>query len=178
MNEKENVRNPVSAQQRLKVLVRDRFTCTYCGAIGPETELEVDHIHPVSKGGSNHISNLTTACKPCNLKKRDSVGMTPKSFNDPLVGTWLHVFDGSDGREPVYQGEIKFVRDSTVFVTLFSWLDGSPSRLKSFALDFILSDLVTLYPDNQTMRMAYYDLVDASPSDREFAEKIRKTLLS
>nr|WP_026098775.1 RNA-guided endonuclease IscB [Oscillatoria sp. PCC 10802] len=41
--------------------------CAYCGA--KETPLEVEHIYPRSKGGSNCVSNLTLACHPCNEKK-------------------------------------------------------------------------------------------------------------
>jgi len=41
--------------------------CAYC-----ETEnisLQIEHIHPKSKGGSNRISNLFLACEHCNIKK-------------------------------------------------------------------------------------------------------------
>lgn len=41
--------------------------CAYCGAEG--VPLEVEHIHPKSKGGSNRVSNLTIACNPCNQAK-------------------------------------------------------------------------------------------------------------
>jgi 5-methylcytosine-specific restriction endonuclease McrA len=41
--------------------------CAYCGA--ENTPLEVEHIRPKSKGGSNRVSNLTLACRPCNSKK-------------------------------------------------------------------------------------------------------------
>lgn len=41
--------------------------CAYCGA--KTTPLEIDHIHPRSKGGSNRVSNLTLACHGCNQKK-------------------------------------------------------------------------------------------------------------
>lgn len=41
--------------------------CAYCGAT--DTRLEVEHIQPRSKGGSNRISNLTIACTSCNLAK-------------------------------------------------------------------------------------------------------------
>ena len=41
--------------------------CAYCGA--EHTPLNIDHIHPKAKGGSNRVSNLTLACVPCNQKK-------------------------------------------------------------------------------------------------------------
>jgi 5-methylcytosine-specific restriction endonuclease McrA len=42
-------------------------TCAYCGA--KDTRLEIEHIHPRSKSGSNRVSNLCLACVPCNQKK-------------------------------------------------------------------------------------------------------------
>ena len=42
-------------------------TCAYCNAQG--AALEIEHIVPKSKGGSNRISNLTLACHDCNCKK-------------------------------------------------------------------------------------------------------------
>lgn len=41
--------------------------CAYCGA--ENLPLEVEHIHPRSKGGSDRVSNLTLACHPCNQAK-------------------------------------------------------------------------------------------------------------
>lgn len=41
--------------------------CVYCGK--NDTPLEVEHIVPKSKGGSNRISNLTISCIACNQKK-------------------------------------------------------------------------------------------------------------
>lgn len=41
--------------------------CAYCGV--KEVPLQIDHIHPRAKGGTNRISNLTLACEPCNSKK-------------------------------------------------------------------------------------------------------------
>ena len=41
--------------------------CAYCDA--EHTPMEIDHIHPRSKGGSNRVSNLTLACHDCNQKK-------------------------------------------------------------------------------------------------------------
>lgn len=41
--------------------------CTYCKA--ENVPLQIEHIVPKAKGGSNRISNLCLACEPCNLKK-------------------------------------------------------------------------------------------------------------
>ncbi|MEM6404455.1 MAG: RNA-guided endonuclease IscB [Cyanobacteria bacterium P01_D01_bin.116] len=41
--------------------------CTYCGK--KDVPLQVEHIHPKSKGGSNRVSNLCLACEKCNQKK-------------------------------------------------------------------------------------------------------------
>jgi hypothetical protein len=42
-------------------------TCAYCGV--RDVPLNIDHIHPRSRGGSDRISNLTLACVPCNQAK-------------------------------------------------------------------------------------------------------------
>jgi 5-methylcytosine-specific restriction endonuclease McrA len=42
-------------------------TCAYCGT--KDTKLEIEHIHPRSKGGSSRVSNLCLACVPCNQRK-------------------------------------------------------------------------------------------------------------
>ena len=42
-------------------------TCAYCGA--KDMPLEVKHIVPKVRAGSNRVSNLTLACRACNEKK-------------------------------------------------------------------------------------------------------------
>ena len=54
---------------RFEVFKRDAFRCQYCGQTPPAAILQVDHIHPRSKGGKNDINNLITACADCNLGK-------------------------------------------------------------------------------------------------------------
>ena len=59
---------------RIKVFERDDFKCVYCGRSAQDgIRLEVDHIHPKSKGGSNKIDNLQTLCDECNQGKSDSI---------------------------------------------------------------------------------------------------------
>jgi 5-methylcytosine-specific restriction endonuclease McrA len=41
--------------------------CAYCGI--KNVPLQIEHIHPRAKGGTNSISNLTLSCEKCNIKK-------------------------------------------------------------------------------------------------------------
>lgn len=59
----------VTPKIRFEVLKRDNFTCQYCGAHGEGVVLEVDHIIPISKGGTSDMGNLITACFDCNRGK-------------------------------------------------------------------------------------------------------------
>ena len=54
-------------QVREYVLQRDRRTCQYCGT--RKGRIEVDHVVPRSKNGSDRVSNLVTSCRKCNRKK-------------------------------------------------------------------------------------------------------------
>lgn len=64
-----NHRRGLPSSTRFAVLVRDDYTCAYCGRKPPEVTLHVDHRLPVSMGGSNDLSNLVTSCSECNLGK-------------------------------------------------------------------------------------------------------------
>ena len=54
--------------------------CAYCGKTN--VPLEVEHIVPKSRGGSDRVSNLTIACNKCNQKKGNK---TAKEFNYPKI---------------------------------------------------------------------------------------------
>ncbi|MBD2606884.1 RRXRR domain-containing protein [Scytonema hofmannii FACHB-248] len=41
--------------------------CAYCGV--KDVPLQIEHIHPRAKGGSNSINNLALSCEKCNTKK-------------------------------------------------------------------------------------------------------------
>lgn len=59
----------ISKSLRFEVFKRDSFTCQYCGRQTPQTILEIDHIIPKSKGGTDDINNLITSCFDCNRGK-------------------------------------------------------------------------------------------------------------
>ena len=59
----------ISKKFRFEVFKRDAFTCQYCGRKAPDVVLQVDHIKPKSKGGTNDLLNLVTSCSECNSGK-------------------------------------------------------------------------------------------------------------
>lgn len=59
----------VSKRLRFEVLKRDQHTCRYCGGVAPDVVLTIDHVVPVTLGGSDEPANLVAACKDCNSGK-------------------------------------------------------------------------------------------------------------
>lgn len=60
----------IPLEVRKYVFNRDNYQCKSCGKTQQETELTVDHIIPLSRGGANDISNLQTLCRCCNQQKK------------------------------------------------------------------------------------------------------------
>lgn len=54
--------------------------CAYCNK--KDIPLEIEHIIPKSRGGTNRVSNLTLSCNRCNLKKGNK---TAKEFGYPDI---------------------------------------------------------------------------------------------
>ncbi|GBF78667.1 HNH endonuclease [Aphanothece sacrum] len=63
-------RIPIPKSVRDYVFKRDNYQCKSCGQHQQETCLNIDHIIPLAKGGSNNISNLQTLCQTCNQRKK------------------------------------------------------------------------------------------------------------
>jgi hypothetical protein len=73
----------ITKKIRFEVFKRDGFTCQYCGKHPPETTLEIDHIKPKSKNGSDDINNLITSCFDCNRGKSNiELKIIPNSLNE------------------------------------------------------------------------------------------------
>jgi diadenosine tetraphosphate (Ap4A) HIT family hydrolase/5-methylcytosine-specific restriction endonuclease McrA len=61
----------VSGTLRYELLKRARFRCELCGVSADVRALEVDHIIPRNKGGTDDPDNLQALCYSCNAMKRD-----------------------------------------------------------------------------------------------------------
>ena len=53
------------------VFLRDNFRCVYCGrsSIEDGMVLHIDHVVPITSGGTGSPENVVTACADCNLRK-------------------------------------------------------------------------------------------------------------
>lgn len=60
----------IPARERWAVFERDDFRCVTCGS---RHSLEVDHIHPESRGGASTMDNYQTLCRSCNNRKGASL---------------------------------------------------------------------------------------------------------
>ncbi|MGA8015939.1 MAG: HNH endonuclease [Candidatus Dormiibacterota bacterium] len=81
---------------RRNLLLRDDSTCQYCGVILVPADLTVDHVVPVSRGGSpDSWENVVIACKRCNWRKADrlpgEVGMHLLRPPRPLTQEYAHI---------------------------------------------------------------------------------------
>jgi 5-methylcytosine-specific restriction endonuclease McrA len=61
------------------VLVRDNFTCAYCGK-KMNSGLSIDHVLPKSKGGESTFDNTVACCVKCNNVKDNKDCQTAKMY--------------------------------------------------------------------------------------------------
>ncbi len=67
---------------RERLFARDQHVCGYCGGRFSESDLNIEHVTPESRGGSNNWENVVTACRSCNQRKADR---SPEEAGMPLL---------------------------------------------------------------------------------------------
>ncbi len=77
-------RREASGMKRLRIYIRDKYRCQYCGERKLPATLTLDHIYPRSRGGDNSPLNIVTACLACNNRKGNR---TPEEARMPLLTT-------------------------------------------------------------------------------------------
>ena len=81
-------RIPAAVQRRIRTQARNR--CGYC--LSPQSlvigTLEIEHLLPQAKGGSDDETNLWLACSVCNKHKSDKIGAA-----DPATGETVPLFN-------------------------------------------------------------------------------------
>ncbi len=48
------------------LLTVNKHKCAYCGGLSGDNILQVEHIYPKTKGGTDKVNNLTISCRICN----------------------------------------------------------------------------------------------------------------
>ncbi len=74
--------------RKFQILVSADFTCAYCGSRPGSDRLHVDHLVPVSKGGSYNIENLCCACETCNSRKSNAIIFPPSMVEGVDADGW------------------------------------------------------------------------------------------
>ena len=80
-------RRAFTPKERLDIYIRDKGVCGICGQPVAKNNYTIDHIIPLSKGGSYKYTNLQCCCKRCNQFKADSL---PSDFFDIVVSILNH----------------------------------------------------------------------------------------
>lgn len=95
---------PANVDRRIRAVAKNR--CGYC--LSPQhlvmARLEIEHIIPLAKGGTDKESNLWLACPICNSHKSDKISAidpdtnaTVSLFNPRTDSWWVHFEWAEDG---------------------------------------------------------------------------------
>lgn len=148
----------VSKRLRFEVLRRDEHTCQYCGATARDSALHVDHLVPVSLGGSDDPGNLVAACKDCNVGKSSVPADAPivKQVSEQAAAyalaltdkmtrirgrlqdeqEFIDQFDDAWGKWKLTQSQKSVPLPPDYKVTLRQWCHmGVPEELVSYAVE-------------------------------------------
>lgn len=126
----------ITAQLRFRVLERDSFKCVYCGMPGTHCVLEVDHVVPVARGGTNELSNLAASCADCNAGKSSRV--VPLDQLPEAVAQRIHEADIAHRRNIATMAAARLFRTPMPHPDL--WLE----TLMTHALILTFEDMVPL----------------------------------
>ena len=78
-------RKAIPPATRQKVYEKYNGCCAYCGISLEYKDMQVDHLHPVQKGGSNELENLMPACCTCTHPMND---FAPVDYDAPVCSLY------------------------------------------------------------------------------------------
>jgi 5-methylcytosine-specific restriction endonuclease McrA len=79
-----NISGKFTLKEWQELKIQHNYTCKKCAKKEPEIKLTRDHIIPISKGGTNLISNIQPLCLKCNSSKKDNIPNPDSVFMDAL----------------------------------------------------------------------------------------------
>ena len=87
---KTNKTHHINKSRKNQTYKKYGFRCYICGFRLRKGDSTIDHIHPVSLGGTNDLNNLRPCCKKCNEEKNDMTIYTyeTKYLYDMAISTF------------------------------------------------------------------------------------------
>lgn len=83
----------ITKKLRQQIFEEENWKCAYCGKDIDESNGSIDHIVPLSRGGSDDRDNLTASCRQCNMQKADKI---IEAFSNPIAkqaaAAWIHAY--------------------------------------------------------------------------------------
>ena len=83
------IRATFSKAERASIARRQKYRCMYCGVRLTRDNLQIDHMFPVSRGGSNDDANLRALCRRCNIRKGNHSDEEFRERYYELVGDYM-----------------------------------------------------------------------------------------
>ncbi len=120
----------VSAEVRAAVLAKTDGRCAACGSM---EDVEIDHVVPISKGGTGEESNLQALCRKCNRKKRT------RSVTAEQLATQT-----AESAEPREEEEKNRGEDKNPNSSLHSDADSTARREAQYNCDTAIAELAAL----------------------------------
>jgi 5-methylcytosine-specific restriction endonuclease McrA len=80
-------RRKLTKDERKKIYDKCGGHCAYCGCVLAYKDMQVDHVVPLSRGGSDTMINMLPSCRSCNYTK-DS--LTLEGFRE-IISKWPDV---------------------------------------------------------------------------------------
>lgn len=102
-------RKSIGLKKRFNIFERDNFTCQYCGKTPPNCVLEIDHVIPVSKNGTNDDINLLTSCFECNRGKKTKI-LSNQKMNDK-INSDIELMKEKEKQLKSYYAYLKKIKD-------------------------------------------------------------------
>lgn len=62
-------RKHLNKTERQKVYQKTKGHCAYCGCSIAITDMQIDHVFPLHRGGADEYDNMLPACRSCNHRK-------------------------------------------------------------------------------------------------------------
>ena len=83
------IRVTFSKAERAAIARSQNYRCMYCGVKLRTDNLQIDHMYPVSRGGSNDDENLQALCRRCNIRKGNHTDEEFRDRYNELVGDYM-----------------------------------------------------------------------------------------